>query len=108
MVQPVTGNNTCDTADVSYSRQVQPIIRDNCYACHATAVTASGGLDLENFASFKSYLMLYFQADGVYGSKFMHIVAQQGTVLYMPPTGKLSDCEIAVIRNWISKGAIQN
>ena len=108
MSPPAGPSNTCDTSNVSYAKQVQPILQSNCYSCHSSAAVSSGGLDLQNFSSLKSYLNFYYDSDNVYGSKFMHIVGQSGLVLYMPPTYKLSGCEISTIRSWIRNGAIQN
>ena len=103
--QPVSG---CDSIHVSYHNDIQPILRMSCYSCHGTAVTATGGLDLENWNSLKSYLQNDYHADSIYGSKFFHIVNQQGLVPYMPPAGKLSSCELAKIHRWISDGAPAN
>lgn len=108
MAAPAATVVACDTSNVSYARQVAPILQNNCYACHATAAVSSGGLDLQDFSSLKSYLNHYYDGDSIYGSKFMHIVGQNGLVLYMPPTYKLSDCEIATLRCWIRGGATPN
>ncbi len=112
---PQTSLNTtsvvsgCDSTIVSYQKNVIPILSNNCYSCHSTAVTTNlGGQDLENFTSLKNYLNYQFQANGIYGSKFMHIINQTSGVLPMPPTSKLSVCDIAIINKWIADGAPQN
>jgi hypothetical protein len=99
----------CDTTNVSYSRIIQPILSNNCYSCHSTTVTSTGrGLDLENFTSLKNYLNYQYHMDGVYGSKFFHIVNHSGLVPYMPPALKLSSCELRKIYSWLNSGAPQN
>jgi hypothetical protein len=99
----------CDTLHVTYSKSVKPIFINNCYSCHSTAVTsASSGFDMENFASLKDYLTLTYANDGIYGSKFSHAINQQGYLLYMPPTYKLTSCELAIIGKWINAGAPEN
>lgn len=100
--------NPCDTSSVTYALSVKPVLQNNCYSCHSTAATTNGGLDLENFASLKNYLQYYYHNDSIYGSKLSHIVNQTGTVLFMPPTGKLSKCELGILNTWIRAGAPGN
>jgi hypothetical protein len=96
----------CDTLHVSYLKSVKPIFINNCYSCHSTAVTsATNGFDMEDFTSLKDYLTIPYSNDGIYGSKFSHAINQQGYLLYMPPTYKLSPCELAIIGKWIKQGA---
>ncbi|MGZ3882876.1 MAG: hypothetical protein ACXVP0_00235 [Bacteroidia bacterium] len=84
-------------------------MQTNCYSCHSTTVTSNaGGLDLENFTSLKSYLNNQFQGDGVYGSKFTHIINQSIGVIPMPPVSKLPPCDIEKVTIWIRNGALQN
>jgi len=95
--------------NVSYTKQVKVTLENNCYSCHSTAVTSTGGgLDLENFNSLKNYLNYQYHQDSIYGSKFYHIIDQTGLVPYMPPTGKLSFCELREIKIWINAGAPAN
>jgi hypothetical protein len=100
----------CDTINISYGKDVQPVLRNNCYSCHATAATASagGGLDLENFASLKSYLNYGFRGDGVYGSKFYHCITHSLLALPMPPTYIIDTCALKQVKRWIDLGAPQN
>ena len=83
----------------------QPIISANCYACHATAATAGGGLDLQDTASLKSYLNYSFRGDNIYGSKFYHCVLHSSLALPMPPTTVLDTCSIKKIHHWLLAGA---
>lgn len=101
--------NNCDTLHVTYSKSVKPIFAANCYSCHATAVVSNtNGFDLEDFSSLKDYLNIPYSNDGIYGSKFLHTINQQGYLLYMPPTYKLTKCELVIIGNWIKAGAPEN
>ena len=99
--------NACDTTNVSYKKDVQPVLNANCYSCHGTAVTAGGGLDLENFTSLKTYLQQGFRGDGVYGSKFYHCITHK-EALPMPPGYLLDTCTLNKIGAWISRGAADN
>lgn len=98
----------CDTLNVSYSASIKIILHDNCYSCHSTANTQTGGLDIEDWNSLKNYLTQSYRGDGIYGSKFFHVVNQDGLVPHMPPTGKLSDCDLAKIRSWLRDGGLEN
>ena len=100
----------CDTTTVSYSNTIVPIIQTNCYSCHSTAVTSGqGGLDLENYSLFRSYLNNTFQGNGIFGSQFYHSVNKSIGALPMPPgNDKLSDCDLAKIRVWIRQGGLNN
>ena len=99
--------NKCDTVNVSYKKDIQPILKTNCYSCHATSVTQGGGLDLENYTFLKSYLQYGFMGDGIFGSKFYHCISHD-KALPMPPTYKLDSCDLARVRVWIRGGAVDN
>ena len=109
---PVIQAVVCDTINVSYMCVIQPILKNNCYQCHSTAVTDTGALalDLQTFQSFKTYLKLFYKNDSIYGSKFYNTILQSPTTLTMPPApaSKLSPYELRMIKKWIDLGAIQN
>ena len=90
---------------MKYATDVKPILRDNCYECHATAVTATGGLDLESFTSLKAYLNNGFRGDGIYGSKLYHCIWHSALALPMPPTYVMDTCSLRKIDRWIKLGA---
>ena len=100
----------CDTINVSYKKDVQPIIEGNCYSCHSTSAisSAGGGLDLEDFTSLKTYLEYGFRGDGVYGSKFYHCISHSLLALPMPPTYIIDTCSLKQIKRWITLGAPDN
>ncbi len=106
-VLPPVVVNECDTANVSYKADIRPILKSNCYSCHSTSATQSGGLDLEKYASLRAYLQYGFMGDGIFGSKFYHCIAHE-KALPMPPTYKLDSCDMAKIRVWIRAGAVDN
>jgi hypothetical protein len=56
----------------------------------------------------KTYLNYYYHNDSIYGSKFMREINQQSGVLVMPPSYKMSDSDILVIKYWIDRGAPDN
>lgn len=88
----------CDTANITYTASIAPIMQTNCNSCHNTTV-ASGGVITDN-------------AEG------LRVVALNGllwssvnwTSAYKMPKdrGKLSDCDLSKINIWIKDGAPNN
>ena len=83
---------------VSYAKNIAPIISTNCDGCHSTASNISGIL-LDSYGSLKFYAENGF----LYGT-----ITHAAGYRPMPDGGsKLSDCNIAIIKKWIDKGAPQ-
>jgi mono/diheme cytochrome c family protein len=96
---PPPGGNTCDTANMTYTANVLPIISGSCYGCHANG-NASGGVSLGSYASLKT------QVDN---GNLLHVINHDAGYPAMPLGGsKLSDCNINKIRAWINRGALNN
>ena len=94
-----TTGNTCDTANMKYATNVQPIISSYCYGCHANG-SASGGISLDTYAKVKA------QADN---TNLMGTIRHTSGYPAMPLGGaKLSDCDINKIQAWINRGAQNN
>jgi hypothetical protein len=89
-----TDPNACDTANVSFSADILPIIQGNCAGCHP----GSGGFPLENYANVKA------KVDN--GSLNLRLLINQD----MPPAGntELNQCQKLLIQSWIAKGAQDN
>ena len=107
---PASARTICDSVHVSYQTCIKPIFISNCYSCHSDIASQSGsvGFDIENFSLLKTYLSYYYHNDSIYGSKFMREINQQSGVLIMPPSYKMPDSSIALIRYWIANGAPDN
>jgi mono/diheme cytochrome c family protein len=94
------------TAEVSYFREIRPIIQRNCQGCHQPAVK-HGGLDLTRFETFTT--------GGNKGAAFNVGAPQESLVLaYLKgtrqprmPLGEppLSDDQVELFRSWIASGA---
>jgi hypothetical protein len=89
----------CDTVDVSYSQQVWPIINSNCTGCH------SGGAPQGN-VSLENYDDIVIAANN--GSLLGVIKHEDGWSPMPKGGGKLSDCNIAIIENWVNDGTPDN
>ena len=89
---------------VSFSRDVLPVLANNCFKCHGEAMQLSG-LDLRSRAA-----MLKGGQNGpalkpgdAPGSRMFRRVAGEEKPA-MPMDGKLTDAQVAVLRNWIKIG----
>lgn len=93
-----------------YSEHVQPILKENCYRCHA-GLNHRGGLQLDSRAG-----LMHGGKDGsviVPGhpeqSLLVTLIRHEGPAndpKPMPPKSKLSDSDIATITEWIRAGAV--
>lgn len=101
--QLYSGSGTpCDTASVTYSGTIKPIIANNCLACHSSIDhnAQGGGINLEEYSSLK---MLAEQGT------LLKAVTHQSGYSPMPKGGeKLDTCTIQKISTWIEKGAQNN
>ena len=95
-------------ADDLFSSQVLPILKDNCYECHShEANKMKGGLTLDSRSGWAN--------GGDSGptiipgkpekSLLITAIRHEDSDYEMPPKKKLSDDEIAIITNWIKRGA---
>lgn len=90
---------SCDTAAVTYSGKVLAIIQSNCYGCHGSGSTL-GNVNLDGYSNLKTY------ADN---GKLVGVIEHQDGFSPMPQGGsKLNDCDISVVKKWISDGTPDN
>jgi cytochrome c5 len=87
----------CDTAVVSYSAQVVPILAAKCYSCHAVATNVAQS-PFETYATLQDYI------DGA----LVNSLKGTGGYEAMPPSGALSACDIEKIEAWVKAGAPNN
>ena len=88
-----------EPAEVSFSKDVQPILTASCIACHSPSGSAAK-YDLTSYDRL-ARLVVGGNADA---SKFFTVM-QQGR---MPPSGKLEQSKLDLIRDWITRGAKDN
>ncbi|MDG2219878.1 MAG: DUF1549 domain-containing protein, partial [Rubripirellula sp.] len=91
-----------------FERKVRPLLSLHCYECHSeSATTVHGGLRLDNAASIErggDSGPLLVKGNST-TSLLIKTVRQDGE-LDMPPKGKLSEREIAILTKWIDDGAV--
>jgi len=91
--------NGCNTIDVSYSRNLVPILDANCISCH-NELSQQGGVVLEGYDNVIPY---------VETGKLMGSIRHEEGYEPMPLTGgKLSNCQINKFQSWIDAGALDN
>ncbi|MGH9720728.1 MAG: DUF1549 domain-containing protein, partial [Bryobacteraceae bacterium] len=80
-----------------FETRIRPILAASCVSCH-NAKLKTGNLDFTSGAAFQSL--------GESGpSRLLSAIAYSGKIK-MPPTGKLTDQEIADVAAWVKAGAI--
>lgn len=90
---------TCDTVGMKYSANVLPILTANCYSCHANGIV-NGGVSLDGYSSVVKQ---------VNNGNLVAAITHAAGVVPMPYNGgKLSDCDIAIIKAWINEGTPNN
>jgi len=93
------GQTECDTSEVTYLNSIEPILRKNCYECHAINI-ATAGIILEGYDN----LILR-----VNSGRFPGAVNHRDGYTPMPKDrGKLPDCDLAKINIWLDDGAPDN
>jgi hypothetical protein len=91
--------NACDTAQVTYSLTIKPIIDQYCNSCHSAAIQ-QGSVILETHTALLAY---------VNSGQLLGAVKHQSGFSPMPQGGaKLSDCNILKIEKWVQSGAMND
>ncbi len=92
----------CDTANVTFTLSVKPILANSCLSCHSNSTAASygGNIKLENYADVKT------RADD--GKLIGSITHSTGFSAMPKNSSQLSDCNIAIIQKWVTGGALNN
>ena len=89
----------CDTATVTYSSSVVPVLLSNCTVCHG-GNTPSAGIRLDTYAGVK------VQADN---GRLWGAVSQATSFSPMPKNeAKLNTCNLTKIKKWLDAGALNN
>lgn len=102
--------NCAKVDTVFFSTSIMPILNANCNlpGCHSGG-NPSGNLNLEDGKAYKQLLKK--------GSGYVDTDAPETSVLYsslvtstnqMPPSGRLDECSIALIKSWMQQKAKNN
>ncbi len=94
------GKTGCDTRDVSWTTDVQPILASRCLHCHYEGTGAIAPFSLQNYED-----VLIRVNTGQLDAAINH---RSGSPK-MPKDGpKLPECELSKINIWILEGAANN
>ncbi|MYB51496.1 MAG: hypothetical protein F4X77_04750, partial [Acidobacteriia bacterium] len=90
-----------------FERHVRPLLAEKCYACHSSDTMAMGQLRLD---SKESLLQGGSRGPAITpgdpsSSLLLKAVSYTSIDLKMPPSGRLSDEEVANLEAWIRMGA---
>jgi hypothetical protein len=102
-LQPQSG--VCDTANITFSGTIQPIIQRNCLdrSCHCTGCPNAAGYPSSALWDRFDRLKLY-ALDGRLVGK-LNGTSQPQMPFQLPP---LSSCDIQKVQKWVEQGAPQN
>lgn len=94
------------TVAVDYTKDVQPLLAQNCYSCHGAQVQQSGlRLDLRQNALRGGDYGPVIVAGRSGESKLIRRLVDGDGGMQMPPSGALLPEEIGILRAWIDQGA---
>ncbi len=91
-----------------FEKKIRPLLSARCYSCHsANAKTVHGGLLLDSAAGIArgGDSGAAISTDDPTQSLFLTVLSYDGDI-QMPPKGKLPDAEIALLTDWVRRGAV--
>jgi hypothetical protein len=92
-----------------FEKHIRPLLHEHCYACHSgEAKTLKGGLRLDSKAAIErggdsGALFVPGKPDE---SLLIKSIRYDGQAYDMPPDGKLSDRDVAMLTDWVANGAV--
>jgi ankyrin repeat protein len=96
------------SVSVDFKKDVQPLLKEHCISCHGPSRQMNGfRLDRRSSAMRGSARAPIVRGNSGVSSLYLRLTGTglTGSGGAMPPTGRLSDSEIAVIKSWIDQGA---
>jgi len=111
----VACDNTPPTTNISFSKQVQPILAQNCLECHDTkgAGAEASGLELSSYETLMKgtkFGPVIKPGDSLSSTLAILIEGRADSAINMPHGDRppLSKEEIQTLRQWIDQGANNN
>jgi mono/diheme cytochrome c family protein len=101
----ICGRLAAADAATQFEMQVRPLLAKNCWGCHTQS--AMGGLRLDSRESIlkggkSGPAVVPKRPDD---SLMIQAITHRHERLKMPPSGKLSDADIAILTDWVAQGA---
>jgi ribosomal protein S16 len=91
----VNCSSAIDTTNITFSKTIFPLLQTNCVGCHQTGL-ASGGVLLNSYDNISTYIA---------NKRIWGAINYVSGYVAMPPTEKMTDCQLAIIKKWIDNGA---
>lgn len=88
----------CNVINTSFANDIATIVNTNCLGCHSGS-SIGGGVNLSGYTGVRA---------AATSGKLYNAVAQNGSAVSMPPSQKLSECDIRKIKSWIDAGSQNN
>ncbi len=93
-------SSACNTTNISFVNDIQPILANSCLSCHNATSTIGGGVVLEGHTA----VLRYANDQSLVGS-----VNHNSGYSAMPQSAsKLDDCKISKIESWVQAGSPNN
>ena len=89
---------------VDYTRDVEPLFRENCLDCHGPA-KQKGGMRLDRRSSVMKAFSRRVMPGSSANSMVYHRLVGNEYGMQMPPTGPLRAEQVAIVKAWIDEGA---
>jgi hypothetical protein len=87
----------CLTVGMTYTKNIKSIIDANCVSCHGST-NPSGSVRLVTYTEVKSVNPINFKG----------VINHSQSFKAMPPTSKMSQCNIDMIEAWLNAGSPEN
>lgn len=98
---PATGNLP---AIVSFSKNIVPILKNNCISCHGSS--GSSAMTPPILAGADAYKDLFESADTISPENSdLYLMVSRKASNPMPPSPTLTDVDVAMLLKWMKQGA---
>ena len=92
-------------AKVDFGREVQPLLKEHCVSCHGPSQQMNGFRLDRRSAAMRGGTFPVIAPGNSEGSRlYLKLVGTQFGQ-QMPPTGRLSESDMEILKNWIDQGA---
>jgi len=104
----------CGLRKTSFAKEVQPVLAKNCSECHSPGQQGfvASGLDTTSYEALMKggkYGALVKPGDAFTSALNMLVEGRADKSIQMPHgRKKLSDAEIAILKDWVNEGARNN
>jgi ankyrin repeat protein len=93
------------SAKVDFGKEVQPLLKEHCISCHGPSQQMNGFRLDRRSAAMRGGTFPVIAPGNSAGSRLYHKLIGTEFGQRMPPTGPLSEGDIAILKNWIDQGA---